>query len=230
MFSMLWVYGKDFEAGFWWLIFLIIWRRCSLQQKLLEKQIVLLGCFYSNSFFVRFYASLKLGQRDNALKTVVIFQTWRCIHVYPTRPKKSGWGRQPKYISGCHGACRRASLVCFHPFPISTTSSLKLYSTSNRLYHLGTSIVLRCARKVVMGQQQTHCMSILEYIEYHTFAIFDSVFLNAYFNSIFDILKIYSKLIHSLQVDCKCTYVLLITSYINMRRLREQLLFFGRLA
>lgn len=52
MFSMLWVYGKDFEAGFWWLIFLIIWRRCSLQQKLLEKQIVLLGCFYSNSFFV----------------------------------------------------------------------------------------------------------------------------------------------------------------------------------
>lgn len=172
MFSMLWVYGKDFEAGFWWLIFVIIWRRCSLQQKLFEKQIVLLGCFYSNSFFVWFYASLKLGQKDNALKTVVIFQTWRCIHVYPTRPKKSGWGRQPKYISGCHGACRRASLVCFHPFPISTTSSLKLYSTSNRLYHLGTSIVLRCARKVVMGQQQTHCMSILEYIEYHTFAIF----------------------------------------------------------
>ena len=44
--SMLWVYGKDFEAGFWWLIPLIIWRRCSLQQKLLEKRMVDGGCLF----------------------------------------------------------------------------------------------------------------------------------------------------------------------------------------
>ena len=52
----------------------------------------------------------------------------------------------------------------------TTTSSLQVYSTSNRLYHLGTSI-LRCARKFVMGQQQT----ILEYIE-SRMQILDSFF------------------------------------------------------
>ena len=44
--AMLWVYGNDFEAGSWWLIPLIIWRRCSLQQKLLEKQVVFIRIFH----------------------------------------------------------------------------------------------------------------------------------------------------------------------------------------